>query len=210
MVLALRRSSARRHWLADLPVAHRGLHDQMHPENSLGAFEQACAQGYAIELDVVLTGDGVPVVIHDANTARLTSVNLDVASTSLEDLQQLRLLGTDESIPTMEAVTRLVAGRTPILVELKTGPSAGAVGPPVVEALRRFGVTHALMSFDPRMLGWARRHAPQSPRVQLSGALRGEPLPLIAKLLVRSMVTNVVTWPQAIAYDVFSAPSLGL
>ncbi|HEX4430394.1 MAG TPA: glycerophosphodiester phosphodiesterase family protein [Frankiaceae bacterium] len=203
-------SAQRRGWLAEPPVAHRGLHDASRPENSLAAFEQACALGYAIELDVLLTADGIPVVIHDADTARLTGVGLDVASSTLAQLKELRLTGSDESIPMMEEVARLVGRRTPILVELKSGPKPAAVCPGVLQSLREYDVTFALMSFDPRMLSWVRRHSPSSTRVQLSGALRGEPLPLIAKVLVRSMVTNLATWPHAIAYDIGSAPSASL
>jgi glycerophosphoryl diester phosphodiesterase len=199
-----------RGWLTDLPVAHRGLHDAAHPENSLAAFEQACAMGYAIELDVLLSRDGIAVVIHDGDTTRLTGAGLDVASSSLAELQKLRLAGTAESVPTMEEVARLIGGRAPILVELKTGPLPAAIGPAVLAALHKHGVTFAVMSFDPRMLLWFKRHSPSSTRVQLSGALRGERLPAVAKLVVRSMLTNVITRPHAIGYEISSTPSWAL
>ncbi len=166
--------------------------------------------GYAIELDVLLTGDGVPVVIHDSDTTRLTGVTRDVASSTLAELKELRLGGTGESIPTMEEVAELIGARTPVLVELKSGPRPAAVCPGVLETLNRHGVTYAMMSFDPRMLLWVKRHSRSSARVQLSGALRRERLPLVAKLLVRSMVTNVFVRPDAIAYDIDSAPSPAL
>jgi glycerophosphoryl diester phosphodiesterase len=197
-------------WLSDLPFAHRGLHDAAHPENSLAAFEQACTQGYAIELDVLLTSDGIPVVIHDDHTARLTGVAGNVSSSSLAELKELRLAGTAESVPTMEEVARLVGVRAPILVELKTGPPPAAIGPAVLAALDKHGVTFAVMSFDPRMLLWFKRHSPSSVRIQLSGALRGERLPAIAKLVVRSMLTNVITRPHAIGYEITSTPSWAL
>ena len=197
-------------WLTDRPVAHRGLHDGERPENSLAAFEQACALGYAIELDVLLTSDGVPVAMHDPDTTRLTGVTRHVASSTLAELKVLRLGGTSETIPTMDEVAALVRGRTPILIELKSGPKPAAVCSGVLEAMRRYEVTFAAMSFDPRMLLWVKRHSPSSTRVQLSGALRGERLPVVAKLLVRSMLTNVIVRPHAIAYDINSAPSLAL
>jgi glycerophosphoryl diester phosphodiesterase len=197
-------------WLAERPAAHRGLHDGERPENSLAAFEQACVMGYAIELDVLLTSDGVPVVFHDADTTRLTGVSRDVASSTLAELKELRLGGTGESIPTMDEVARLVGRRAPVLIELKSGPRPAAVCPGVLGAMRRYDVTFAAMSFDPRMLFWVKRHAPSSARVQLSGTLRGERLPLIAKLLVRSMLTNAIVRPHAIGYDIASAPSLAL
>ena len=65
----------------ELPLvwAHRGLHDAAKPENSLGAFRAAAERGLGSELDVRLTKDGVPVVFHDANTARMCGIDRTVA-----------------------------------------------------------------------------------------------------------------------------------
>jgi len=52
--------------LFDPPVAHRGLWSPGGaPENSLAAFQAACAAGYGIELDAQITADGEAVVFHD-------------------------------------------------------------------------------------------------------------------------------------------------
>ena len=61
-------------WLTERPIAHRGLHDGNVAvmENSLSAFEAAIAGGYAIECDVMLSKDRVPVVFHDASLERVT------------------------------------------------------------------------------------------------------------------------------------------
>jgi glycerophosphoryl diester phosphodiesterase len=197
-------------WLRQLPVAHRGLHDAEHPENSLAAFEQACLLGYAIELDVLLTSDAIAVVIHDDNAARLTGAFVNVSSSTLAELKKLHLAGTGETVPAMEEVARLVGARTPILVELKTGPPPAVICPAVLAALHQHDVTFAVMSFDPRLLLWFKRHSPATTRVQLSGALRGERLPAIAKLVVRSMLTNVIIRPHAIGYEISSTPSWAL
>ena len=52
-------------FLKDLPVAHRGLHDEKEPENSLAAFERAVNAGYAIETDVRFTKDCRLALFHD-------------------------------------------------------------------------------------------------------------------------------------------------
>ena len=54
-------------WLTARPIAHRGFHDMNKTrwENTLSAFAAAVERGYAIECDVHLSSDGVPVVIHD-------------------------------------------------------------------------------------------------------------------------------------------------
>ena len=100
--------------------AHRGLHDGSLPENSLAAFEAACAAGYGIELDVQLSRDGVPVVFHDATLDRVCGRPGRVADFTAAELGSMPLCGRAEhTIPTLAAVLRLVDGRVPILVEIK-------------------------------------------------------------------------------------------
>ena len=57
--------------------AHRGLHNEAEgiPENSMGAFARAVAEGYGIELDVHLSRDGEAVVFHDDNLRRMCGVD---------------------------------------------------------------------------------------------------------------------------------------
>ena len=61
-------------WLEERPVAHRGYHDlnKTRWENTLSAFAAADRKDYAIECDVHLSADGVPVVFHDHELKRLT------------------------------------------------------------------------------------------------------------------------------------------
>jgi glycerophosphoryl diester phosphodiesterase len=140
----------------------------------------------------------------------MTGVDKEVADSTIAELKTLRLAGTDESIPTFEETAQLVGTQAPLLVEIKTGPSPAAVCPAVLASLRAHNVTFAIMSFDPRVLMWLKRHSPATRRLQLSGALRAEPVPAATKLLLRSMLMNVVTGPQGIAYDIASTPSLAL
>ncbi len=59
-------------WLINLPVAHRGLHDNNIniPENSIAAFKKAIENGYAIELDIHSMADGGLAVFHDETSAK--------------------------------------------------------------------------------------------------------------------------------------------
>ena len=59
-------------WLVERFIAHRGLHDEANPENSLGAFQNAINNDHPIELDVHLISDGTVVVFHDSTLSRLT------------------------------------------------------------------------------------------------------------------------------------------
>ncbi len=155
-------------WLTEVPFAHRGLHDPAAgvPENSMAAFEAAIEAGYGIELDARLAADGVPVVYHDTTLERLTDLEGALAGRSAVELSQARLEGSDQRIPRLIEVLKLVAGRGPLLIELKTGRSAG----PLEEAVRRLIEAYpgacAVISFNPLSLAWMRRHAPAVPRGQ--------------------------------------------
>lgn len=149
------------------PVAHRGLWSpQGAPENSLAAFQAACAAGYGIELDVQLSADGEAMVFHDERLARLTGAEGRLADRAAADLADLRLAGTDERIPTLKEVLALVGRRALVLIELKT--SAGAVGP-LEQRVHQTIIDHAgpvaVIGFNPYSHAWFAERFP--------GVLRG-------------------------------------
>ena len=117
------------------PYAHRGLHGDGVPENSLEAFRLACEAGYGIELDVQTARDGTVVVFHDYNLSRMTGKDALLSELDLSELKSLRLYGTQESIPTLREVLDLVDGRVPILVELKGESLDTSLCAPVAEML---------------------------------------------------------------------------
>lgn len=145
-------------WLGERPFAHRGLHDAdaALPENSLAAFAAAVSGGYGIELDVQLTGDGEAAVFHDDRLGERRVASLPYG--------QLAAVGA----PTLAEALALVAGETPLLVELKTAGGAAAVAARAAEELRGYGGRFAVMSFDLAALEAVRP------------ALPGVPLGLIA------------------------------
>lgn len=110
------------------PVAHRGLwRPDGAPENSLAAFQAACAAGYGIELDVQLSADGEAMVFHDDRLGRMTGAEGRVRDRTAADLGGLKLAGTDESIPTLRETLAEIGRRALVHIELKT--PFGEVGP---------------------------------------------------------------------------------
>jgi glycerophosphoryl diester phosphodiesterase len=153
--------------LRRLPVAHRGYHDRAgkRPENSPGAFRAAIAAGYAIELDVQLSADGVAMVFHDEKLERLTDERGLLAGRSAAELGAIRLRDCEECIPTLREVLKLVAGRVPLLIELKDqtmvmGVSDGRLEQAVAHALKGYAGDLALMSFNPHSIAHMARLAP--------------------------------------------------
>jgi len=149
------------------PIAHRGLWSpDAAPENSLGAFQAACAAGYGIELDVQLSADGEAVVFHDATLERMTGQAGRVRDRSAADLAELRLKGSDEKIPTLLEVLAIVGHRAMVHVELKTPP--GDVGPlerRVHEVIADHNGPLAVIGFNAYSHAWFADHYP--------GVLRG-------------------------------------
>ena len=117
------------------PYAHRGLHGEGVPENSLAAFKKAVENGHGIELDLQLSADGEVMVFHDYTLKRMTGEAGLLSEKTAEELRSLRLAGTDEHIPTLREVLELVDGQVPLLVELK-GENLSAALPPKADEIR--------------------------------------------------------------------------
>jgi glycerophosphoryl diester phosphodiesterase len=148
--------------LFDPPIAHRGLWTpDGPPENSLAAFEAACEAGYGIELDVQRTADGEAVVFHDGSLQRMTGAEGRLADHTAADIADLRLAGTDETIPTLADALTLVGGRALVLIEIKT--PFGEVGPlerRVCEVLIDHNGPTAVIGFNPYSHAWFAEHQP--------------------------------------------------
>lgn len=110
---------------APIIFGHRGASKNA-PENTLAAFDLALASGApAIELDTMLTRDGVPVVIHDRTVERTTNGRGRIDELTLAQVQALdagekfSAEFRGEGIPTLEQVFQRYTGKLLINVELK-------------------------------------------------------------------------------------------
>jgi glycerophosphoryl diester phosphodiesterase len=145
-----------------LGFAHRGLHGTGVPENSMAAFRAALDAGAGIECDVRLSADGQIVVFHDHDLRRLCASALAVESTSAAVLAGQKLFDSREHIPLLVELLDLVAGRVPILVEVKCrGGNAGQISQAVADALEGYAGPIGVMSFEPAVGRWLAHHAPQ-------------------------------------------------
>lgn len=154
-------------WLTARPIAHRGYHDlrRGRPENTLAAFEAAVKARYAIECDLHVSADGIPFVFHDDTLDRLTEASGPVRDLTTTELRDLRVAGTGEWIPRLDELLSLVAGRVPLIVELKHVPSRDlGLAAAAVDQLKRYPGPAALMSFDPRLINDVRTADPNIPR----------------------------------------------
>lgn len=140
--------------------AHRGASADA-PENTLAAFRCALDAGAdGIELDVHLSHDGVPVVIHDDTLDRTTDGSGAVAAHALGSLKRLdagRWFAPEfagEEVPTLEETLQLLRGRLRINLEVKDVRAGMAV----VNQLHDFPDAEVVVSsFDHGLLADLRR-----------------------------------------------------
>lgn len=154
-------------WLVARPIAHRGLHDPAAGrfENTLAAAEAAIAAGCAIECDVQDTADGEALVFHDLTLERLTSGRGPVRDRKAAELAALSIGGTSERIPTLAAFLERIAGRTPLVVEIKSRfDHDPTLARRTLDVLSAYHGPVALKSFDPFVVAAIRTTAPEIPR----------------------------------------------
>lgn len=145
--------------------AHRGLHGPGIPENSMSAFRAALEVGAGIECDVRLSKDGRPMVFHDHDLRRMCASALAVEATTAEVLASQKLFDTNEHIPGMVELLDLVAGRVPVLIELKCrGGNDARLARAVADELDGYSGPAGVMSFEPGVGKWLARNRPDLKR----------------------------------------------
>ena len=150
-------------WLTARPIAHRGFHD-IHKgiiENCAEAFDRAIAHKFAIELDVQMTADGKVAVFHDDDLDRLTEGTGRLDAYAMDALKAIPFrqdhAPNHASIATLEEILELVAGRTPLVIELKTPRKQdGRLEEATLRALQSYTGPVALMSFSPYVIAHLR------------------------------------------------------
>ena len=170
-------------------IAHRGWSGKA-PENTVSAIKLALEEPKidSIEIDVHLTKDGVPVVIHDAKVDRTTNGSGYVKEKTSAEIKTLDAgswfspLFAQEQIPTLDEVLALTVGRKKLLIELKqaAGSYAG-LEEKVVELIQKHTAeAHChLISFDHKSLKTCMKFDPQ---VECTLVLSGSPLLLIDQI----------------------------
>ncbi|MGN1134305.1 MAG: glycerophosphodiester phosphodiesterase family protein [Oscillospiraceae bacterium] len=189
-------------------ISHRGLHNinEGIPENSLKAFERSCEKNLAIELDVHMTKDGKLVVVHDNNLRRLCGEDVCVSDLYSYELNEYSILGTDEKIPYLSQVLRLVNGRVPIMIELKGDWNLFDLVIRVCHLLKKYKGDYAIASFNPIALLWFRIFEPRVNRIQLVTRFKGKhPVKyLIRRLCAFPFVWKYITKADFLACDLRS------
>ncbi len=167
------------------PIAHRGLHDESSGviENTLPAVEAAIAHDYDVEIDVVASADGVPMVFHDDTLEQLTTASGAVAARTAEELAAItfrqRLRGApchaSTRMPTLSQVLSAAEARCTLYIEIKSSPFTPAIEltDAVAALVASSRCRAAVMSFDPAVVARCATVLPLHPRGFISGRYTG-------------------------------------
>ncbi len=185
------------------PVAHRGLHDRARGiiENSASAFAAAIEGGFAIECDLQLSNDGVPMVFHDDTLERLTGESGRVSEHTAAELGAMTLLGSEagDRPQTFDAFLAQVDGRALLQVELKhqrDGESTRDLAKAAATSLSRYAGPVTVESFDPQLITLVREFGFSGPRGIITYDYEGEDYPPGITDDERYILKHLLHWQQ--------------
>lgn len=200
-------------WLLKKPIAHRGLHNDTLPENSMGAFQNAIEHGFPIELDVRLTDDNVVVVFHDDKLGRMTGKDGYISKISSDSLNSYKLLNaegkpTEYSIPTFEEVLNFINGQVPLLIEIKNYSSVGLLEKKTAAILSGYTGQFAVQSFNPYSIKYFKENMPDVPRGILSCFFTKEIIKnAVKRHVLKTLKLNKIAKPDFISYYADNLPN---
>jgi len=194
-------------WYLKYKIAHRGLHNQTMPENSLPAFQNAIDHGFAIELDLRQLKDGTVVVFHDPNIKRMCGVNASIDKLTKKDLPYFNLNHSTQHIPTLQEVLDLVDNKVPLMIELKPIKNRAKFAEAVYKILKKYNGRFAVKSFDPRIMLWFRKNTKKIQIGMLSSNFKTTYAPLFQRIFVKRLTLFNKIKPDFISYEWNGLPS---
>ncbi|MEX2324984.1 MAG: glycerophosphodiester phosphodiesterase family protein [Nitriliruptoraceae bacterium] len=191
-------------WLAEVPFAHRGLHAAGRDPNSVEAVAAAAIAGYGVEIDVRLSRDQVPVVVHDPRVGHVADTDeagaRKVSDMGAADLQR-------QGVAPLADVLAAAAG-APLMIEIKSSrPAARMLEPLVAAAMRAYDGPWCVASFNPLSLRWFRRNAPSVPRVLTAQLARSDGVAGAVGRRLEQLRDLHRVEPAAVSYELDGLPS---
>ena len=203
-------------WLTARPIAHRGLHDAAAGviENTASAFAAAIAGGFGIETDLQISSDGEAMVHHDFALGRLTLGSRQLAAMTAAGLKEVPFKATTDRIMTLGELCDFVAGRTPLVIEVKSRFDGDRrLVTRTAEVLESYSGPVAVMSFDAGVVQALREIAPGLPRGIVAERhyedSEWRELAAAQKRSLAFLLHSPRTRPHFVAYNVKDLPSPG-
>lgn len=195
-------------WIINQFIAHRGFFDKENPENTLGAFQRAVENNFAIECDLRLLADGNVVVFHDKRLSRLTSVDGYIETLTLDEIKNLKVNNSNFGIPTLQEMLSVVNGQVPILFEIRnfSRKKIGELESKLCEILKDYKGNFAVQSYNPFVLEWFKINHPEIMRgivssyFQFNEDFEDDKTSWVVRYVLKHMKMNKKAEPNFIAY----------
>ena len=192
-------------------IGHRGAAG-LAPENTDAAFKVAADLGVAFELDVTLSADGVPVVIHDDSLDRTTNGAGYVDEALWANIAELDAgvfldaKWEGQRVPRLEDVLRTYTPKVVVNIEIKSprdDKPPWEVARKVVAAIDAAGARDRVIvtSFNPYVLSACREYAPDVRRGQLYSRFKGADLKFYEKWVLRNLMLNSKAVPDLLVAE---------
>lgn len=191
-------------FFSGIKIAHKGLHDAAKwvPENSIIAFEKAVEKSYPIELDIHLTRDRKIVVMHDDNLMEMVGVDKKIRDLTYDEISEYKIKNSEQKIPLLEDVLKIVNGKVLLVVELKTYYNIGPLERELVKVLEGYNGKIAVQSFNPFCLAWFKKNKPEYIRGLLSSDFRFHRYSFVKRVILKDLWLAKVGKPDFVAYDI--------
>lgn len=121
--------------------------------------------------------------------------------------KDLKLQNTDNYIPLLNDVLKIISGKVPIIIEIKNDKKVGIIEQEIMNILKTYNGIYAIHSFNPFTIFWLRRNYPNIIRGQLVSNFKNKKINLIKKILLKNMTFNFMTKPDFISYDIKALPN---
>lgn len=149
-------------------IAHRGLHraGTEAEENTLAAVSAAVEAGYGVEIDVRATVDGIIIAFHDDTLDRMTDTSGPISKLGYAQLQKYVVGQSGKPPPSLPDVLETIDARQPLFIEIKSSPKTDiqVLCGGVRYCFEGYAGDVAIMSFDPRVVGWFKKYMPKYAR----------------------------------------------
>ncbi len=190
--------------------AHKGLYslDQTIPENSMPAFAAAVENGYGVDLDIQSTRDDKIICFCNSHIRSACGIDEMPSVFNYDQLQKLKLFGSEEHIPLLSDVLSMINGRVPVIIEIKSPGIRGGLWTlceRVYDVLCQYNGEYCIASFDPQVLRWFRENAEDVIRMQATMQYfdwRDEHTKKLKSFILSHLLSNCISRPHIVAYKI--------
>jgi glycerophosphoryl diester phosphodiesterase len=191
-----------KNWYEINPIAHRGFHwSPGIDENSFEAFELAIEKGTPFECDLHLSKDGEAFIHHDFNLKRMTGIDQTIGELRSHELRKIKTFQSEKGIMSLKELLSFIAGKVPIVLEIKRTLSDDRLEARVLELLTNYRGDVTIQSFHPQSLLFFRKQKSDLILGLLAGKESLNDLSWGTRILLQSLSFAAFIRPDYIGYE---------